>query len=164
MSESPHREDPLFQTLRHESGLAAAAIANADDLTIVDASRRTFLHVAVANANLAATEALLDREVDVDAQDDDGRTALHYAATQPNLSICELLLKRGASVSVLDRHGNSPLWYAVFTARGAYEVVRLLMQVASVDDVRRKNKAGRSPLDFAQQFGDATLEQTLTSR
>ncbi|WP_408007767.1 hypothetical protein [Rossellomorea aquimaris] len=55
-----------------------------------------------------------------------------------------------------DKYGNSPLWTAVFNCKGRYyDMVKLLLQYNPYSVT--KNKAGRSPLDFAKQVGNEKL-------
>lgn len=67
------------------------------------------LHLAAANGELLAVEALLeDGRADVDAVDSDLKTAAHRAAENGHFDVVKLLAERGiADVTALDRHGRS---------------------------------------------------------
>jgi hypothetical protein len=55
------------------------------------------------------------------------------------------------------------VWSAVFNARGKYETVLVFARFGASAVAEVKNNAGRSPLDFARQIKDSTLERTLTA-
>ena len=71
----------------------------------------------------------------------------------------QLLLAKGGKVNILDSSGNNPLWYAVFYADGDYQFVKLLIKYGA--DALSKNKAMRSPLDFAKEIGDEMMTKIL---
>jgi hypothetical protein len=124
----------------------------------------TLLHVAVVSRNLDAVGDLLRFRVDPNVADISGNTALHYAANGRDVvaaSLVELLLAHGADPNLVDDYGNTALWRAVFAARGQYLVVERLLSQACGTSVRTRNKAGRSPLDFATQIGDTALVKML---
>ncbi|QIF02829.1 ankyrin repeat domain-containing protein [Roseimicrobium sp. ORNL1] len=120
----------------------------------------SMLHEAIAYGKAQHAELLILHGVDVDAQDKQGQTPLHYAAIHNDLETAKLLVTHKADQLVSDKFGNAPLWYAVFNARGRYELTRLYIEAGG--PVSRKNKSGRSPLDFAVQIGDAELQGLLS--
>ena len=64
------------------------------------------------------TEFLIEKKVDLNAQDDQGRTPLHYAASADYASATEKLLAAGANFKAKDKKGRSPLCYAILADNG----------------------------------------------
>lgn len=76
-----------------------------------------------------------------------------------NLEIAELLLQKKAQINIIDKYGNNPLWVAVFNAHGDYRMVKLFLKYNA--NIQNKNRANRSPLDFAKQINDLDLVNIL---
>nr|WP_235549934.1 ankyrin repeat domain-containing protein [Paenibacillus sp. Soil766] len=94
--------------------------------------------------------------MDVSMTNADGQTPLHYISTFPEIVVAQEILKKGGDINIRDKYGNNALWTAVFNCKGKYyDMVELFMQYKP--DVLTKNKAGRSPLDFANQVGNEKL-------
>ena len=105
---------------------------------------------------------LVDRGIDVNHQNSKGLTPLHFCAQYLNICVAELLLNNKADVNATDSYGNNPLWTAVFNADGDYRMVELLVKHGA--DTQHKNKANRSPLDFARQIEDADMIKILLDK
>ena len=95
----------------------------------------------------------------INQQDYKGETPLHYCAAYFNLEIAELLLQKKAQINIIDKYGNNPLWVAVFNAHGDYRMVKLFLKYNA--NIQNKNRANRSPLDFAKQINDLDLVNIL---
>ena len=102
---------------------------------------------------------LVNKRIDINHQDDKGFSSLHYCAQFSNINIAELLLKNNANINIVDSYGNNPLWTAVFNTCEDYQMVRLFMKYGA--DAHHKNKANRSPIDFAQQIEDVDMVKIL---
>ena len=111
--------------------------------------------VAVKRANAA-------RLIELAKDDRRGATPLHYAASDNDAESLRALLEGGADVSATDKHGNTPLWTAAFNARQKHALVKLLL--AKGADPTHKNKAGRSPLDFANTINDQDMVALLSKQ
>ena len=159
----PRKHDPAADQVRQ--AIVYSAEDDAIDLiresgvNIPDGEARTPLIHATREGKHGIIEWLLAHGADIDHQDRNGWSALHVAVQTGNLDTVELLLRHGASVSLLDVYGNAPLWRAVFDANGSYELVRVLLSHKA--DAHVKNKAGRSPVDFAVEVGDDSLVTIL---
>ena len=102
---------------------------------------------------------MVNKRIDINHQDDKGFSSLHYCAQFSNINIAELLLKNNANINIVDSYGNNPLWTAVFNTCEDYQMVRLFMKYCA--DAHHKNKANRSPIDFAQQIEDVDMVKIL---
>jgi uncharacterized protein len=129
------------------------------DVDILDGDARTPLIHAAFNGKMRIVSWLLINGANINHQDRNGWSALHFAVQEKNFEMVEYLLLHGASVQLRDVYGNTPLWRATFDARGAYDLVRLLLSHKA--DPNLKNEANRSPLDIAVQIGDDALATIL---
>ena len=80
--------------------------------TAKDAKGNTPLHYAANYNNTEAIDALLARNVSLEATDNKGRTAMHWAAGNGGTDAIRLLHTRGASLEALNTNGETPLRYA----------------------------------------------------
>lgn len=129
------------------------------DIDSINEFGRNLLQEAICAYQESTAKDLINNGIDVNHQDNMWQTPLHYCAQLCNITIAELLLQRGAKVNVIDAYGNTPLWYAVFYARDDYQMVKLFLKYGA--DTHHKNKAHRSPIDFAQQIEDTDLIKIL---
>jgi uncharacterized protein len=154
--------DP-FQAIRLKEANLREMLDSLPDIDIVDQDGRNLLHEAIAWKNVEAGLELIARGINVNARDKDGFTPLHFASIHQNAAIARAILSNGGDPSITNRHGNTPLWDAVQNARGNYETVRVFAEFGCAEIARQKNRYGRSPLDFANQIGDATLAAIISS-
>jgi ankyrin repeat protein len=121
------------------------------------------LHTAIAYGQKEIALDLISRSIDTNAQDKKGQTPLHILFAQPNIELTKKILgeiiEKVVEINTTDSYGNTSLWCAVFNARGKYDSVVLLLSKGANPNI--KNKAGRSPLDFAIQIKDEKLISIL---
>ncbi|MBD9354546.1 ankyrin repeat domain-containing protein [Methylomonas albis] len=151
----------LFQVIRLNDEEKFYSEIDDVDINQVNEDGQNMLHEAVAYNNLPFAKALIKRNIDVNHRDIKSQTPLHYAANHGFLDIAELILNSGGSLNIEDDYGNQPTWTAVFNARGNYEIVKCFLKFKP--DISHKNRAGRSPLDFANQINDQNLIHILNS-
>jgi uncharacterized protein len=152
--------DEVFQSIRLHENESVRAILGTFDLKQTNEFGQTVLHEAVAYNNGDIIKDLIQHGVEINAADKNGQTALHFTAAHKQQVMARTLLEHGASLEIADKYGNQPLWTAVMNARGQYEIVKLFVEHGG--NIHHKNKAGRSPLDFARQIGEAPLIALLS--
>ncbi|MCD1258189.1 ankyrin repeat domain-containing protein [Paenibacillus athensensis] len=127
-----------------------------NDIHIKSDAGSSLLHYAIAGRNYAIANFLLKNGIEVNLTNTDGQTPLHYIGEFPDIATAQTILEKGGNLNIRDKYGNNALWTAVFNCKGKYyDMVELFMPYKP--DVGTKNKAGRSPLDFAIQTGNDKL-------
>lgn len=129
------------------------------DINVIDC-KQNLLQEAIAYNQPDIANDLIRKGIDLNHKDGNGATALHYCAEYQDISTASVLLQHKTDINAEDKLGNQPLWYAVFYAREKYELVELLMGNGANSE--HKNRANRSPLDFAKQIEDAKLVKILS--
>ncbi|MBK8800856.1 MAG: ankyrin repeat domain-containing protein [Fibrobacteres bacterium] len=121
------------------------------------------LMVAIAHRQFEIAKFLLEHGADSNQVNPDGQNALHLAAMFQDLELATRLLEGGCDLHRRDKWGNNPMWVAVFHCKGRYyEMVELFLK--HFPDVRTKNRAGRSPYDFALQVNNERLIALLDTQ
>jgi ankyrin repeat protein len=78
---------------------------------VEDSDKRTMLHHIALNPNansLAITEFLVERGLEVNAQDSDGNTPLHLALSPFQRDVAKYLIESGADPEINNWKGMSP--------------------------------------------------------
>lgn len=132
------------------------------DLEIKDKDGASLLRIAVAYGAEDIALDLVSRGVEIDQLTKSGMTELQTAFWRGFWHLGRKLIERGASLEHFDSNGNNALWYAVTHPRPDYELIEQLVNAGS--DVQTKNRAGRSPLDAAQQIGDSRMIKILEAK
>ena len=104
---------------------------------------------AVQQQDRAATNALLDRDVDVNAAQVDGMTALHWSVYHDNLDLTKQLISKKANVKAANRYGVTSLSIACLNGNG--EIVELLLKQGA--DPNQSLRGGETPLMTAARTG-----------
>lgn len=124
---------------------------------------KTALHSACVTDAKRAAKYLIKLGIDVNARDKiTGAVALHYCATYNYYDIARLILENGGKLDICDDFGNEPLWTAVFNLKKDLLGISLIeLFLKSGANKNHKNKAGRSPQDFATQVNFPPLLNLL---
>lgn len=76
---------------------------------LLDKDNRTFLHHAIMSRKIELVEYLIQKGLNIDAEDKEYKTPLHYACLTGNREIVYQLLGNKCKVNVKDANGLSPL-------------------------------------------------------
>jgi ankyrin repeat protein len=149
-------EDPEVITL---------LIDSVADFDAQDSSGMTALHHASHLCNPAEVELLLNREANLEVQDEFGFTPLARTFFFPkrtdenNYKVVKLLLDAGANVNAWDKKGDSLLMNAVFKYDNPDAVKALIEHGAEIDAT---NSNGMTPLMLAARNNqNPEIVQTL---
>lgn len=83
----------------------------------------TFLDAAIFGDE-DVIKKIIDKNINVNIQDDVGNTALILACMEGHIKVVELLIKANADKSIVNKHGNDALFYA---KRNNYnDIIKLL--------------------------------------
>lgn len=94
----------------HKEVVAYLLDHNADiHQAATNAQRVNALHAASANRHLEIARLLIERGIDVNAEQEGGFTPLQAAAQNGQLEMVELLLQHGANVGVQNKNGQTAL-------------------------------------------------------
>lgn len=152
----------VFQVVRRNSEAEFYSVIGTIDINVANEFGQNLLHEAVAAKNTKFGLELIKRGIDVNHQDSQGQTPLHFTGIHQTEELARAILAAGGNPSIKDVFGNTPLWSAVVKPKRNYEIVHLIMQHRP--DPNSKNKAGKSPLDFAKQIGSERLIAMLEGR
>ena len=135
-----------------------AAIATDANVTAIDKSGETQLHIASDECKPEIVTMLLRHGADLDACEfESGVRPLHIAAQKGCLQACDLLVRHGAAMNAQTRDGATALHLAALA--GHAEVVALLLKYHpnhTLQDVH-----GRTALQCAQEAGHTDIATRL---
>lgn len=108
-----------------ETHLKLVSLLPTDVLNARDYLKQTALMLATERNDVDMVSALVNRNVDVDAQDSLGRTALHAAAKVGSNRCFEILLAAGANPTLRTYEGKTPAIFAAEFGRATIFEMRL---------------------------------------
>ena len=125
-----------------------------------DETMKMQLFEAVEGKEFDAVRELLDKGVDINAQDGQGRTAIMIATYANDVEMVKVLIDEGADVDIQDDMLNNPFLYA--GAEGYLEILKLL--IAAGADPTITNRYGGVALIPASEHGYVeVVEELLTN-
>ena len=97
----------------------------------MDSYGRNKLHYLIIDSPIAEHPAgikeLVDKGINVNAQDINGWSALHFAVQEQSYTAVKALLENGADTDLLESNGNSALHKAVFYSNNNNDIISLLL-------------------------------------
>ena len=153
---------PYYGTGNAEADQIFLATLQANDILAHsrDAHGNTLLMIACQAAKEDIINLMIEKEVDVNAQNYMGVTALHivcYDATSKSYSMCERLIQAGAGIDAADAEGCTPLHYAA--SGGHASLVALLLMYGA--EAGRQDAMGYTAQDYAVQSNHMEVVQLL---
>ncbi|XP_063923686.1 uncharacterized protein LOC135137861 [Zophobas morio] len=131
------------------SGVAKILLKKEADLYVTDEENNTLLHYASLSLedNEDVIKLLIEKGINVDAQELNGTTALHLACQTGNYKNTKMLLDSEASIYIVDEKGNNPLHYASKSTKSNPDIIKLLLEKGM--DVDAQNVNGATALHIA---------------
>ncbi|KAJ7396719.1 hypothetical protein BTVI_142415 [Pitangus sulphuratus] len=157
------------------------------DITALNSTRETLLHVAAARGHPLIVEYLISKGAKTGVKDRKGRTALHRAAERGHGDAVKVLLQGGASMHSLDTEGKTPLHLAaennhshilkmllkqearrcrnqhsflqVAALKGESSLAKMLLEAGAPSD--EKDERGQTALSYAVSQGSASTAKKL---
>ncbi|XP_063913028.1 uncharacterized protein LOC135129711 [Zophobas morio] len=128
---------------------------------VLDHNKQNVLHYASKswNADPDLIKAIIDKGIDVNAQDGNGTTPLQVACKNGNYEITELLLNFGTSINIADKRNKNAFHYAAESWTPNRSKMKLLIENGI--DVNAQTETGTTALQLACQNGDAEIAEML---
>ena len=126
-------------------------------LKIFSKRKKPDLFTALAEGDIEAFKALLDRGADVHTSNRDGDTALMLASHQGLEEIVSTLIEKGADIDKRNLGGYTPLLFAANVGREG--IVRILLENGARADTT--NNSGDTPLILAATNGHEDVVRLL---
>jgi len=115
---------------------------------------------AVNNGNTQVIKTLLEKHIDINAQDHRGRSALLIATHNNDLSTAKLLINEGADVNIMDNIQDNPFLYA--GAEGYLGILKLTISAGA--NAALLNRYGGTALIPASEHGYVEVVKLLLSK
>lgn len=114
------------------------------------------LHQACFHNHLSEVKRILiNKNIDINLQNELGQTPLNIATKLGNFHIVEYLLKKNCLINLCDNEENTPLHNACYM--GYYNIVKTLLGYKA--STKLENKLGLIPLNYALMVkGDSYLD------
>ena len=104
----------------------------------MDEFNRAEIFYSIVNNDYDKFVKQLEFMTDVNVVDINGMSLLHFCTEYSSLRFAESLIEKGIDVDIKDNYGNTALWKATFNSRGNNELVRLLIENNSNQNIINK--------------------------
>ncbi|KAL3614409.1 hypothetical protein CASFOL_042483 [Castilleja foliolosa] len=165
---SVNAKDNAGQTALHwaavRGSIAAADVLlkNGARVEAADINGYRPVHVAAQYGQTAFLNYVVAKyQADFDVPDNDGRSPLHWAAYKGFADTIRLLLFRDASQGKQDKEGCTPLHWGAL--RGNVEACSVLAHAGSKEELKLKDKAGKTPIELASDKGHRHIALFLSN-
>ena len=148
----------IHSSLSNRYELSRFLIEHGADINIQCNSLTTPLYFASLNNNLDYLNYLLDAGADLDTPDFLSRTPLTIAVRDGYPEIVKKMIEYGADFRFKDRYLNRTFLHLA-AIQGHIEIVEVLIQEGM--DVNAKDAGGRTPLDYANRYGQKSAADLL---
>jgi ankyrin repeat protein len=125
-------------------------------------SENEFLTLASREGHYEIVEFLIEKEIDVNQQNDDGQNGLHYASRRGHSKIVKLLIEKGIDVNKLRKEdGYNALHIA--SEEGYEEIVSILLS-QKIIEINKQNAFGQTALHLASSSGHTNIVKLLIEK
>lgn len=160
----PNPQTPkLMQAARTGDMKMLKALAAQIDLNVAGEQKNTALMFASQAGHADAVQFLISKKVNLDAKNDSGETAVSLAVQQEENAIAEKLIQAGADVNV--SCGDKEQTLLMCAARtNAIPLIRLIAKKSSKEELAKKDRTGKTALDYAKDYGTEEAVKALSRR
>ncbi|XP_048244162.1 fibronectin type 3 and ankyrin repeat domains protein 1-like [Haliotis rufescens] len=127
------------------------------DLTLLDDSGNSLLHLACIGSNTAILQHVLSPS-NINTRGQNGRTPVMAAAVAGHQSVFDLLVSKKADLTLVDNHGDSLLHLACIGGNTA-----IVQHVVSPSNINTRGQNGRTPVMVAACKGHQKVFDLLVS-
>lgn len=121
------------------------------DIGLVDANKQNALMWALETGDKNLMKKIIDKGIEIDAQDINGFTCLYWAARYKWAHIVDFLIENGANPNIGDKAGYGPIHVA--GQINNVDLLKVLVSKVSDIDVKSENKFEMTALHLAAKFG-----------
>ena len=127
----------------------------------IDKFKVSLLQNALSDEEYDIAKFLIEKECNLDNQDDRGYTALHYilgSRKERDYELLDELLEKNPNLELEDdKYGNTPLMEAVLNPKIPLSILEKLLKRGA--DPHHKNKTGNSPYDMVKKYNIPELNE-----
>ncbi len=127
----------------------------------IDKFKTSLLQNALSDEEYDIAKFLIEKECNLDNQDDRGYTALHYilgSRKERDYELLDELLEKNPNLELEDdKYGNTPLMEAVLNPKIPLSILEKLLKRGA--DPHHKNKTGNSPYDMVKKYNIPELNE-----
>lgn len=137
---------------------------------ITEESPWSALHWAVAEGQIEVIDYLLQQGVNIDIRDQTGKTPIFWLLANQKINQIKQkdclikLIELDAFILAQDEHGDTPLHELIKISHKIIPTLLMHLLLAAGADIHLKNKAGKTPLDYAEAkhpfFKETLLRQS----